>query len=590
MAEDFAMRCHTSATMDIKTVQGRVKHEGFSFLTITLPDFGKDFQKSLDQGLVDPTSFHGFRRKGGLPLFLGGFLDRVFSRSTGVLFDEPDIDSILGIRQLTLMFSKINLPCSNARYVDAMNGYIDCEQEVRRNDLYLHHSYMAKFESMSSRVFASVFSKIDSDIYYGNVLPKHGPGSTADRLMGNRKFKLKTWTDRLEEIFPAGEFLFPSWSHYLDHIDSVRFLEPGAEMPVKVISVPKTMKTPRIIAMEPSYVQFAQQGVLELILKHLKSDVFLDAVLGFDDQLPNQQMACEGSLLGNLATLDLSEASDRVSNQHVRALVKNHKYLKLAVDATRSRKADVPGHGVVRLAKYASMGSALCFPFEAMTFLVIVLCGIEEQLNTPLTNKHLHDLVGKVRIYGDDIIIPVDYVEVVNHWLSVFGHKVGEHKSFWNGKFRESCGKEYYNGHDVSIVKVRQVFPSSRQDATGVISLVSFRNQCYFAGYWRVTKWLDEQVKKVLPFFPNVEPTSPVLGRHSFLGYLPEKIGADRHDPLVRGYVISPRLPRNSLDGHGALLKFFLKRGGLPSADGRHLERSGRPLAVDIKLRWAPPY
>ena len=590
MAEEFAMRCHTSATMDIKTVQGRVKHEGLSFLTITLPDFGKDFQKSLDQGLVDPTSFVGFQRKGGLPLFLGGFLDRVFSRSTGVLFDDPDIDSILGIRQLTLMFSKINLPCSNARYVDAMNGYINCEQEVRRNDKNLHHSYMDKFESMSSRVFASVFSKVDSDIYYGKAVPKHGPGSTADKLMGNRKFKLKTWTNRLEEVFPAGEFLFPSWSHYLDHLDSVRFLEPGAEMPVKVISVPKTMKTPRIIAMEPSYVQYAQQGVLELLLEHLKNDKFLDAVLGFDDQLPNQQMACEGSLLGNLATLDLSEASDRVSNQHVRALVKNHKYLKLAVDATRSRKADVPGHGVVRLAKYASMGSALCFPFEAMTFLVIVLCGIEEQLNTPLTKSDLHDLIGKVRIYGDDIIIPVDYVEVVNHWLSVFGHKVGEHKSFWNGKFRESCGKEYYNGHDVSIVKVRQVFPSSRQDATGVISLVSFRNQCYFAGYWSLVKWLDKEVEKVLPFFPNVEPTSPVLGRHSFLGYQPERIGADCHNPLVKGYVISPRLPRNSLDGHGALLKFFLKRGGLPSVDRKHLERSGRPHAVDIKLRWSSPF
>jgi hypothetical protein len=576
--------------MDIKTVQGRVKHEGLSFLTITLPEFGKDFQKSLDQGLVDPTSFSGFQRKGGLPLFLGGFLDRVFSRSTGILMDEPDIDSILGIRQLTLMFSKINLPCSDARYADAMNGYIHCEQEVRRNDANLHHSYMDKFKSMSSLVYASVFSKIDSDVYYGNVVPKHGPGSTADKLMGNRKFKLRTWTDRLEEVFPAGEFLFPSWSHYLDQIDSVRFLEPGAEQPVRVISVPKTMKTPRIIAMEPSYVQFAQQGVLELILKHLKSDSFLNAVLGFDDQLPNQQMACEGSLLGNLATLDLSEASDRVSNQHVRALVENHKYLKLAVDATRSRKADVPGHGVVRLAKYSSMGSALCFPFEAMTFLVIVLCGIEEQLNMPLTKRDLHDLVGKVRIYGDDIIIPVEYVDSVIHWLSVFGHKVGEHKSFWNGKFRESCGKEYYNGHDVSIVKVRNLFPSSRRDATGVISLVSFRNQCYFAGYWSLTKWLDKQVKKVLPFFPIVEPTSPVLGRHSFLDYSSERIGADRHDPLVRGYVISPRLPRNSVDGSGALLKFFLKRGGLPSVDRKHLERSGRPHAVDIKLRWSSPF
>jgi hypothetical protein len=35
------------------------------------------------------------------------------------------------------------------------------------------------------------------------------------------------------------------------------------------------------------------------------------------------------------------------------------------------------------------------------------------------------------------------------------------------------------------------------------------------------------------------------------------------------------------------LLKFHLKRGVDPSFDKRHLERSGRPLAVYIKLARA---
>jgi len=70
IAEDLAIRCRTSTTMDAKYVQGRSKHEGLSFLTITLPSFGKDFQKSLDQGLVDRNTFQGFTWRQVSPNFL----------------------------------------------------------------------------------------------------------------------------------------------------------------------------------------------------------------------------------------------------------------------------------------------------------------------------------------------------------------------------------------------------------------------------------------------------------------------------------------------------------------------------------------
>jgi len=134
LADESANRCDTSATMDVKTVHRRVKHEGLSFLTITLPQFGKDFQKSLDQGVVDRRLYTGFQYKGGLPRFLGGFLDRVFDRNSGRLLTEPDIDAILAIRQLTLIYGKIALPCSDARVRAAMSAFVKCEQDVRDED------------------------------------------------------------------------------------------------------------------------------------------------------------------------------------------------------------------------------------------------------------------------------------------------------------------------------------------------------------------------------------------------------------------------------------------------------------------------
>ena len=77
--------CHTSTTLDWKTIQSRVEAEGLPFLTIVLPRFGKDLLVGLDQGKVDRHLFAGFQRKGELPRFLGGFLDLIFDRGTGEL-------------------------------------------------------------------------------------------------------------------------------------------------------------------------------------------------------------------------------------------------------------------------------------------------------------------------------------------------------------------------------------------------------------------------------------------------------------------------------------------------------------------------
>jgi len=642
IAMEMAMRCCTSATRDITTVERRVEHEGLSFLAITLADYGKAIQKWLDDGQVGPKSdAPAFRwdHRTGLPLFLGGFLTRVFNPCSGALLDDPDIEAVIALRQLTLMFSKIALPresrlpgnsrgspvlsnkvVSVRRERNAMTEYIQCEQDVKKSDAELFLRDKEEFCKMSDLLFASLFTKVDRDIYEGNLLPKHGPGATADRLSSNEKWNQRAWPSRLESIFPYGEYALPNWSFY-DQLDEVDILEPGQEYPVRVITVPKTLKTPRIIAIEPTAMQYAQQAVLRSLLDAFRKDDFLSRVIGFDDQEPNRHLARLGSLSGDLATLDLSEASDRVSNQHVRLMLRNHPYLLEMVQASRSRKADVPGHGVIRLAKFASMGSALCFPFEAMVFTTLAFMGISRELSAPLCDrKSFKAFSRRVRVFGDDIIVPTRHVLSVVSRLETFGFQVNRSKSFWTGRFRESCGREYFNGHDVSIVKVRQVFPTRRQDASGVNSLVSLRNQLYWAGYWQSCAMLDNRIRKLIKHFPDVEPTSPLLGRETALGYQTERIHPTLHSPLVRGYYVQAKLPKDPLDGAGALLKClhrmesrkrhqphlsFLSDDrfepqilgsretniiGPPADDESHLERSGRPKHVSIKLGWRSPF
>jgi hypothetical protein len=211
------------------------------------------------------------------------------------------------------MFGKMALDCTPERITGAIKGYIECEQSVSEFDTQRTSRMYEEFNQVSSLLFRDLFAQIDREIYEGDILPKHGPGATADKLRSNEKFNQLEWTSRLERVFPAGDYLLPNWKYKHVH-DQLTWLEPGNERPVRVITVPKTLKTPRIIAIEPTCMQYMQQAILERFVQGLGSSQLLDPFLRFTDQVPNQNMARDGSSRGELATLDLSEASDRVSN------------------------------------------------------------------------------------------------------------------------------------------------------------------------------------------------------------------------------------------------------------------------------------
>jgi len=261
---------------------------------------------------------------------------------------------------------------------------------------------------------------------------------------------------------------------------------------------------------------------------------------------------------------------------------------------------------------------------EAMVFTTLIFLGIQKSLNTPLYRKDLKRYAGSVRVFGDDLIVPKDNVTSVVGSLEHFGARVGASKSFWTGKFRESCGGVYFNGHDVSFDRVRQVFPTQRQDVSEVISLVSLRTRLYKSGYWSTVRWIDGILGKLLTHYPTVGPHSSLLGRVSFLAEDAKSFSGCRlhpslQTPVVKGFVVEAKPPRDNLDGTGALLKCLLKldmsgslRGKVPChlssmpddgenrrsaplrerspmVSSNHLERSGRSKSLSMKLGWRSP-
>jgi len=582
-AHELATWCGVSVTRDVETLRGRCEHEGEAFLTITLPTFASDFEKSLDLGRIAPNTFLSFKKRAGLPAFLSGFLELVFDRHTSVLLDDPSIDAIFAIRQLTLLFKKIEGECTPERNAKVVRSFINCEQDLKRLDKNLDALELDELARLFAMAFGDEVDQVNQEIDLFELSPGHGPGATADRKKGNSKFVQTEWPERLESVFPYLEYVIPNMRYY-KQIRQVQFLKPGQERPVKVTLVPKTRKTPRVIAIEPTAMQYMQQALMRSLVPKLESNQF--QFLGFIDQAPNRQMAMDGSLTGRLATLDLSEASDRVLNSIVLRLTRAWPSFSEALQASRSRSAFLPTGQRVRLSKFASMGSALCFPVEAMVFCTIVLYGIQLAENRRLSRSDLVGLRGRVRVYGDDIIIPVNYTEEVVASLESFGLKVNHGKSFWTGKFRESCGGDFYDGTDVTPVRLKKYAPTSRRDAESVIHWVEFSNALFKRGLWKTSEYARRSVEAATGVvLPIVGERSPALGLYSYTGIPQYRMDSSLHRPVVKAFAKRSPIPESPLDGIWALRKTLAGSFEDPS-NRSHLSHSGRPAAVHIKQRW----
>lgn len=477
---------------DVRVIERRYRNEGMSFLTISLPILCDALDQGLASGRLTPCMFPGFKpwkRGGNLPALFAGFYRRIFGID-GRLLAVPCIDSIRAIRQVTRLFKKVELPCSPARISRAFERYMTNEREIdgsSPNDSQLYRDvrvvagYLwSDLESFSERLYCSP--------------GKHGSGAVAERYGFNERHKLKQWPERGEHLFP----LSVHSSHREDDTETfngIEIVSPELEHPVRVVTVPKTLKTPRIIAVEPSYMMLRQQSIARPLMDYLEFDHSYRGSIRFRDQTPNQQFAMLGSLNGEISTIDLSDASDRVSYSLVRHILQVAPSFLAYCEGSRSTRAKLPDRPVLTLNKFASMGSAMCFPIESMVFFTIVATSMWRRSGKRLSRSRLKAITAKIAVYGDDIIVPTETAAGVMEDLEALGLKVNHDKSFTTGFFRESCGGDYYRGHDVTPAYCRQWTSSERLDPVTLSAYVSLSNQFYMKGLWHVSQyirtWID---------------------------------------------------------------------------------------------------
>lgn len=583
---DCSRRCDTTTTRDIEYVSRRVKQEGLSFLTITLPDFAKDFERSLELGHVDASSFRAFRKTGAIPRFLSGMLRQVFDVD-GRLLSQPSVEAILCIRQVCLMFKKIRLECSDARKLSAIDGYAKLEEELASKSLAsISSENWRDFNRVSWILVTSIFADL-RDETRDILVPKHGPGAVAIPMLPNQKYKWKRFHQRTDRFFPVCDYLYSSVAAFLEECSDLELLGPEEEDSVRVIFVPKTQRTPRVIGIEPVGMQYAQQALCRYMVSRIESSRLLKGHCNFSDQTINASLALKSSLDGHLATIDLSEASDRVHKDIVYSMFRSHPLLRDMIFACRSATSTLPDGRLIHLTKFASMGSSLCFPIESLMFITLGILARLRRLSLPVTTQNIELARRSVYVYGDDIIIPVDTVSVMSDLLSEFFLKVNHTKSFSKGNFRESCGMDAYNGVRVTPVYVRRLLPTRQQDISGLLSVVSLRNQLSSAGYGRAASYLEDYVRRIGHRIPYGSDSAsyicytgsnyPTYGRYNKSLY--------RREVRAIQAVVEQR--DDVIDGYPALMKWFLN-GLSPKRD--HYLRSVGSERLKRKVRWFPVY
>jgi hypothetical protein len=129
------------------------------------------------------------------------------------------------------------------------------------------------------------------------------------------------------------------------------------------------------------------------------------------------------------------------------------KHVVSLLEMSRSRFTTLPGGAEVELHMVSSMGNAYTFPLQTLLFSSLVY-GVYRALSINLERPYRQSL-GNFAVFGDDIIVVRKAYNLVCRMLSICGFSVNVDKSFNEGYFRESCGRDYWCGDNVRGVYIK---------------------------------------------------------------------------------------------------------------------------------------
>lgn len=452
---------------DLVYVANRARREGLEFLTVTLPKLGKHMEACLSVSEWTPIQGFGSVRGSDLPVLCRSAFLHIFEDSrprcmpfTACVDSLELAEAIQAVRQFTLAFYKLEQPPSVQQVTQSLSSFLETERAIGQ---WIDSGGVEHCESRVILMARGLVCSVVGGANPSDILPRHGSGASACKTKPWERFGVPRYSERLNSCYPYADYFVTQPSGW----EAEWLMEEPVhtELDARVAFVPKDSRGPRLISAEPREHMWIQQGQMDLLYSCIERHLLARFQVSCRDQSRNRALARYGSITGTYATLDLKEASDRVTPELVQALFPHTWFTHLM--ASRSEHTRLPNGLRVRLRKFAPMGSAVCFPVEALCFWAIAVASVCIERGLTLdeyTSIHSYEpdyaLWGReasVSVFGDDIIVPCDTVQRVIKNLETCGLLVNRSKSYTQGPFRESCGGDFVLGHDVGIERIKHL-------------------------------------------------------------------------------------------------------------------------------------
>lgn len=361
---------------------------------------------------------------------------------------STNVSEFLTLRQLQAFFRKLQcLPLGIDKEAVAVEKFLACEDDCRKtNDLF--STYATGRVCLGPDVESVLlYARLKIAEVLGGV-PKldklrlaFTPGATTSVKKRNScsREKLTATPSCSANMVPImGEFLraLPHYAklHSNQAVSSDGWTTETVDVDVHDAIVgfaAKDASTFRTTVTQPTCNGMLQAGYGEYMKGRLKR-------VGVDitDQTLNQRLAREGSITGELCTIDLRSASDSIAMSFVEYMLPFDWFTVL--DFCRTPRVTLPNGSLRHLEQFSSMGNGYTFPLQTLIFWAIVKSVCDH-------GKYR----GRVSVYGDDIIAPVAAYDLIERVFNVCGFNIHPTKSYVSGPFRESCGADYFNGIDI---------------------------------------------------------------------------------------------------------------------------------------------
>lgn len=508
---------------DCEVLKTRTRSEGMSFLTKTLPSLGKCLDKALssDVPFPAPSSFT-ISKRAPYPLFLGGFWELIFDTEGRIRHFEPQtlasereptevwnvgpqrdvsfatkaerqILAVRAVRQICFLLYKLEGAHSKESEAQVMSDFIACDESLpsRDADLSISATTRRALENASLLVH-----RVLCGLDLHNITPGHGPGAVATGEKPWEKMNFSRYYESLDEVYPYSDYFFYNYSHLVDDLQSLDALTTQQHKVAKVVLVPKDSRGPRLISMEPLELQWIQQGQMRALINHIEhAGTLASGYVNFTNQEINRGLALLHSEDGELATVDMKDASDRVSCWLVDHLFPPQ--IKLCLYASRSDYTRLPTGATVRLNKFAPMGSSVCFPIEALAFWALAVGSLRD-IRSNADFKRLPE----VYVFGDDIILRKEDYAVIRPVFEELSLRFNLDKCCLGRFFRESCGMDAFKGVPVSPLRIKARIDDLSPSAT--LSYVSYINTAMEKGLVELANYLKQNVERLSGSVPIV--------------------------------------------------------------------------------------